>query len=131
MQPSTDAKIDPLTMWYRADEYMAAIDRYLVMVNERDKYKRACEKVMALWNAPDDHLPADLDLENVPMRLGGVRVSGEPIVLDDPGPTEPLTDEQKAKLSAWFDANFGVHTEGDPSIIISSSPIRMHEDDIK
>jgi hypothetical protein len=69
MQPSTDAKIDPLTMWYRADEYMAAIDRYLLVVNERDKYRAACEKVMALWNAPDDHLPADGDLENVPMDI--------------------------------------------------------------
>jgi hypothetical protein len=61
MQPATGAEPRAMT-WVRADEFDS-------LSADRDKYRRACERVLALWNAPDDHLPADSSMDNVPMDI--------------------------------------------------------------
>jgi hypothetical protein len=58
--------------------------------------------------------------------MNGPAEIGLPIVLDDPHDGAPLSDEQRAKLAAWFDRSIGDRCREGPSIWVSGT-IRCEE----
>ena len=50
------------------------------------------------------------------------------MILDDPMPDEPLTDEQRQKLSAWFDKTFADRIGSGEGMILLMPPMRVRDD---